>query len=452
MSYSFGWWDFVENGSETEMVCRDSNERIVMVGSLAEPWLAKAMAEHPERPADRWMRFEYRHEEFWFPLIVNWVPEEGRILVDYNLSSELWRIETNAETEYPPYGGWIRVDDMVPDAFWCWPGSFFDNTFDSKEVAKDDWGICLIGKWHGGKWEKQYFSRECSCSGYWEVDEGHTSTFAETSLAGGEINRQFIGSGSFQFRFLGCHKSRQDLKRNFSYSIDSMPNQSWMYMFDSTANIQDRIDSLGGRLRISEPDSHNQNRSSSLDRYLAKFPGYWPYLVRSDGKAVITISDEYDDYIQASLFSFMVEERLVLKGYEFGCSSLLLKKSNLQNYWQGIFLNLVESTFDLNEYGKFAPNIGTRSVGGWGIDLDIAYLPKLMREIGNAMQEWNGIDCSLLSFDTNPFCDVQSKQQEFISERFGKFRHLLGRDELYQMMGVLAGIGCMHRHRQLRQY
>ena len=122
MSYVFGWWDFVEVDGEQQMVCRDSDERVVMVRDLEKPWLAKACAEHPKRPADRWKRFEYRHAEFWFPLIVNWVPDEGRILVDYNLSSELWRLETNADTEYPPYGGWVRVDDMVPDAFWCWPG------------------------------------------------------------------------------------------------------------------------------------------------------------------------------------------------------------------------------------------------------------------------------------------------------------------------------------------
>ena len=118
MTYSFGWWDFVD-GDEPQMVCRDTDESVVNVGALDEPWLSRAQGEHPNRPADKWRRFEYRHEEFWFPLIVNWQPEEGRCVVDYNLSSELWRQETNVDTEHPPYGGWVRVDDMVPDAFWC---------------------------------------------------------------------------------------------------------------------------------------------------------------------------------------------------------------------------------------------------------------------------------------------------------------------------------------------
>lgn len=169
MSYSFGWWDF-EDGAEPQMICRDTDERVVMVGTLAEPWLGKTISLHPELPQDRWRRFEYRHIDFWFPLIVNWDLEAGNVLVDYNLSSELWRQETNADTKYLPYGDWIRVDDMVPDAFWSWPGyleklgslvgpppfGFF---------GSERYGTATLGHWCASKWRETSIVTHClGCS------------------------------------------------------------------------------------------------------------------------------------------------------------------------------------------------------------------------------------------------------------------------------------------------
>ena len=75
MSYAFGWWDF-EDGAEPQMICRDTDERVVLVGAMAAPWRDKARAFHPEWPQGLWRRFEYRHTDFWFPLIVNWNPDE----------------------------------------------------------------------------------------------------------------------------------------------------------------------------------------------------------------------------------------------------------------------------------------------------------------------------------------------------------------------------------------
>lgn len=121
MSRTFGWWDFFD-GAEPQMICRDTDERIVNAGPLSDWWRDAATSRHPNLPGDRWRRFEYRHPEFRFPFVANWRPETGRAFIDYNLSSDVWREEFNSDNGHPPYGAWVRVDDMVPDAFWCWPG------------------------------------------------------------------------------------------------------------------------------------------------------------------------------------------------------------------------------------------------------------------------------------------------------------------------------------------
>jgi len=56
------------------------------------------------------------------PLAVRWAPERGEIVLDHNKSAEIWRRETGAGTAAPPFGAFIRVDDLVSDALWCWPG------------------------------------------------------------------------------------------------------------------------------------------------------------------------------------------------------------------------------------------------------------------------------------------------------------------------------------------
>lgn len=456
MSYTFGWWDFETINGEEQMICRDSDERVVKVGSLDEPWLGKACAEHPKRPTDRWMRFEYRHSEFWFPLIVNWVPEEGRILVDYNLSSELWRQETNAETEYPPYGGWVRVDDMVPDAFWCWPEGIFENAYQAEDVRKDDWGIFLIGKWHDRCWKSNLFARECSYENYWKVHESHTSVDAETSIAGYSIltthmNKHLrIHHSLSNFIKLNYpenenkHKLRQDFKRVLDNNIHDKSNLGWIFVFESVTNIQKLLDEMGGRLCLPQ-------FSADPEFYLDKHAGFHPYLLRLDGKAAITISSDYDQYIQKSEFSFFIEEKTKLKGYQFCCSSMLIDQQNYRNHWQGFFLDAVQAEFGLNTENKFEPQTGMRAVGGWGEDIDIAYLPKIIREIGNAMQAWDGIDYKLLDIDLPALLETDefAAKSRFIGKKLNKFRHLLGFNHLFQMMGVLAGSGCMHRHREL---
>lgn len=193
-NYSFGWWDFHEDltsgprpwadgpSARQGMVNRYSDERVVMGGALDAEDKAAAIAAHPEHANESWLRFDYEHEEFCFPLVVAWNPEAGRILVDYNLSAALWRRETNTKVDWPPYGGWCRVDDMVADAFWCWPGvlevlmrhswwadlevdpyrsTYMQNLEDlGMGTSKNLFGIVLVGGWSNAQWRQELLARE----------------------------------------------------------------------------------------------------------------------------------------------------------------------------------------------------------------------------------------------------------------------------------------------------
>ncbi len=324
MSYAFGWWDFVEVDGEPQMVCRDSDERVVMVRDLEEPWLAKAIAEHPKRPESRWRRFEYRHEEFWFPLIVNWVPEEGRILVDYNLSSKLWRLETNAETEHPPYapyGGWVRVDDMVPDAFWCWPRGMLANLLHEEEQLKKSWGICLIGKWHCDRWEPVFFSRETQMLKYFALLDYTDEPFEwipDKYLR--ELYLHFHGVYVKENLVDGGYPKLWDSKKREYIKVDHIPRKfygqisdesdggEWVYTFDTVENAQAVFDSFGSRILLTD-DLSKYNLCTSRPYVVQDFlrndvADKRPFLLRQDGKAAIMMLSDFQREAQGSSFFF----------------------------------------------------------------------------------------------------------------------------------------------------
>lgn len=167
MGYSFGWWDYVE-GERPAMVNSFTGERIVKAGSLANVDASEAIAPYPDTAAGPWTRFEYDHDEFRFPVAVFWQPEIGRIAIDYNLSAKIWRREANDDLLYPPYGGWLRIDDMLPDALWCWPGvieAYFRRRTPLLErgLSLGEWGsrlsrlvsVISLGGWSNGKWRTE---------------------------------------------------------------------------------------------------------------------------------------------------------------------------------------------------------------------------------------------------------------------------------------------------------
>ena len=73
-------------------------------------------------PDEPWLRFDYVADDMTYPLAVRWAPERGEILLDHNKSADIWRRETGSGIAPPPFGTFVRVDDLVPDALWCWPG------------------------------------------------------------------------------------------------------------------------------------------------------------------------------------------------------------------------------------------------------------------------------------------------------------------------------------------
>jgi hypothetical protein len=111
MSYAMGWWDFVESDTP-QIIHRYTGERVVRSGPLGDG-LAP--------PGEPWFRFDYQSAGLNYPLAVLWAPERGEIVIDHNRSAQLSR-QSGAADEYPRWGAYARVDDLVADAFWCWPG------------------------------------------------------------------------------------------------------------------------------------------------------------------------------------------------------------------------------------------------------------------------------------------------------------------------------------------
>jgi len=111
MSYAMGWWDFVDSDTP-QIIHRYTGERIVRSGPLGDG-LAP--------PGENWFRFDYQSPGLNYPLAVRWAPEQGEIVIDHNRSAQLSR-QSGATDEYPRWGAYARVDDLVADAFWCWPG------------------------------------------------------------------------------------------------------------------------------------------------------------------------------------------------------------------------------------------------------------------------------------------------------------------------------------------
>ena len=138
-----GWWLF--DAGKYQIIHATTGQVLRFVGhSNSGPGLTES--------GNRiWMSFEYRDRDISFPLVIEWrnVPSTagGRPLVwrvDYIRSAGLWRVETNAQQAFPPYGLWRRVDDFLTDALACWPAH-------PKTGAKPG-RIAFNGGWLNGSW------------------------------------------------------------------------------------------------------------------------------------------------------------------------------------------------------------------------------------------------------------------------------------------------------------
>lgn len=107
------------------------------------------------RLGKKWLRLEYLHEDLEFPILACWQPENGQIVLDYNASAELWRQETNSDLAHPPYGTWVRVDDCVIDAIWCWPKILETLKWQGGGGPSGGW-IGRVGGWCNGAWRSEF--------------------------------------------------------------------------------------------------------------------------------------------------------------------------------------------------------------------------------------------------------------------------------------------------------
>ena len=146
-----GWWLF--DAGQEQIIHATTGQLLRFVGHANS---GPGLTESGNRI---WMSFEYRDRDIRFPLVIEWrnVPSTastvgGRPLVwrvDYIRSAGLWRIETNAQQAFPPYGLWRRVDDFLTDALACWPAH-------PKTGAKPG-RIAFNGGWLNGSWTSAFY-------------------------------------------------------------------------------------------------------------------------------------------------------------------------------------------------------------------------------------------------------------------------------------------------------
>ncbi|MDJ0942698.1 MAG: hypothetical protein QNJ30_04510 [Kiloniellales bacterium] len=144
-SEAIGCWDYDAGGRPT-MINRYSGERVR---------LGRRVLFSGKRLGQRWARLDYLHDDLEFPVLVCWMPERGYIVVDYLASAALWRKARNSKLRHPPYGTWVRVDDCLLDAIWCWPGVLAQLCPDTRRYPGRRPGVvALIGGWCNGSWHR----------------------------------------------------------------------------------------------------------------------------------------------------------------------------------------------------------------------------------------------------------------------------------------------------------
>ncbi len=135
-----------EVGTDQGLTNRFTGERIRKGGHFELPG---------RRLGQKWLRLDYLHDDLEFPVLACWQPEDGQIVLDYEASAALWRQETNSDLAHPPYGAWVRVDDCVIDAIWCWPEILETLRWQSEEGPSGGW-IGRVGGWCNGAWRPEF--------------------------------------------------------------------------------------------------------------------------------------------------------------------------------------------------------------------------------------------------------------------------------------------------------
>lgn len=118
---SLGWWSFDE---ETETrILKASGCKIRFIGKFSED----AELDIVNTENQYWMEFEYSHEEFTFPLLIEWrnvaVGGERPIVwrLDYIRSQKYWRKTLKDNQQSLSIEAWHCMDLSVIDALASWP-------------------------------------------------------------------------------------------------------------------------------------------------------------------------------------------------------------------------------------------------------------------------------------------------------------------------------------------
>jgi hypothetical protein len=180
MSYQFGWWDSIE-ADPPAMVNRYTHERLVRRG---------ACPPGSTPGGEPWLRFDYVADDLVFPLAVKWAPEHGEIVVDYNLSAQLWREETGSPSPTPPFGAYLRIDDLAADALWCWPGvldAYFARRAEQPTGREPPMTLYRLGGWSNSVWSPQMVRETHN-----DYEQARLKAVRTTSFSGGQAPKNAV--------------------------------------------------------------------------------------------------------------------------------------------------------------------------------------------------------------------------------------------------------------------
>jgi hypothetical protein len=290
-NYRFGWWDYVDDDvgvSNPLMVNRFSEERISRVRPLTVDEILRMVARHPDAANERWFHFEYRSSTVRLPVAVCWMPQTGRIIIDYNASAEIWPQETGAANSFPPFGDWARLDDMLVDAFLSWP----DAAAAMADAKGDQAGVFCYGGWSNSKWRHDLVA----CV-WGDVQNDPSTEIFDSGSDAPDFGQTFIEARSYTgFRLQ--HERAVQMGATNSYAPVCSP--PWRFNFATPNNLSEHVDKLGGSLNWASEADHLHLTPPTLINSKV------PCMISDDGKRLLVGIEPEIAYAQFYRFEYCI--------------------------------------------------------------------------------------------------------------------------------------------------
>ena len=262
---------------------------------------------------------------------------------------------------------------------------------------------------------------------------------------------------SYKFSF--PKKDKIKYRREFNSEVNDPAPAKWRHLFCSREHAQQVLDSAGSRIRLPEEKPDPFSESPPYGDFLKENKNYRPYLISEDGQSVVTIHDylepgwSFPKGQGSAVYSYFIDCGDALHGYRILASSLFVE--NYRNSHVSISTGIAcMKVFETLEDGKFSLDRFSRFIGesGYEFDLSPSEFGPLLRDVGDAFLQWQGIELEKLSIDDEQAAALIDNN--FLRDRFKqdrmelpKVRYLLDYGELYLAMETLAGSGCAGRHR-----